>query len=339
MIVTSDGLIFLPDGPNGELSARATDTWGSQWTGPTSGVPVQGLDGGGLLALVDNGLAEFSADGTVAAVYPTDVANPLFVLRDQEMLHGVSSAGEIEAVSVSKALAGVWSFLKNIFSSCLDTKLNAVVLPTQHIGILPKATPYTYRFVDDPAHPWLTRVASGGVDEFQKRGVRDGFNEWHKASVAKGLGYQFIEISSGQADFEIVKVDFQAMPDPEDNRPVGTSGEFKYWGYPVPPSDRRITGGTILIADDSTFVYDTKGYRKVAMHELGHAFGLAHPWAPFPKPPKDFRQVIGGTLMNNMLADPDAENPLRDDAGGRLPNRPTECDIRMVRLASTTSSY
>jgi hypothetical protein len=338
IMVASPGVIYLPEGPDGEIVARDTASWEPLWPHGVPGLPIQGLMHGQVRMLTSHAntalMQDVDSSGDLVRSYPSSVVLSLNVLRDQGVLHGISPTGGIEMISVSEGAAAEFSFLSS-FDSCSGKaapRLNADAYTTRHIGLVPhRAQPYSYRFEDDLSNPadrarWRVNVKVNGIQVGdQKEGVRQAFRIWDDTSLKENLGYRFIEAAQ------------DAIPDIRLRKASvteGTAGNFE--GGPQLPN-RRITSGVVTFSIDEQLLLTQTGYMKAALHEIGHALGLAHPWAPAETKPDNYPLERSKTVMNPFTyVKPTPDRPLvnrRDDNYGNIPKVPSSCDREAVRNA------
>jgi len=93
----------------------------------------------------------------------------------------------------------------------------------------------------------------------------------------------------------------------------GTCGRITWSGSPA--TSATITFDSAGNCTDNTIAAYQNYYYKLAMHELGHAFGLAD-W--YQGDPCNTNPYQGQTVMAQMC--------FRDDSGGAIPTNPTVCD-------------
>ena len=153
----------------------------------------------------------------------------------------------------------------------------------------------------------------------QKAGVNKAFDKWNAANEESGLATRF-KLRTNEPDKDI-GLFRQELPNDSLGAPV--VGEF------VPTvvlPDKRIPGGNMLLTTNTDVLFTgDPGYMKAALHEIGHALGLAH-LGPEQKASQ------GTSVMNKFLVK-SGGNILekRDDLGasnnsGNLPRDVTWCD-------------
>lgn len=340
VMVTSDGVIYVPGGPNGEMSAVSTDSWTTLWSGPSSIALVEGMNGGGLRSLTWTGssavLEERDATGAVLAQHATDLVSAVVALRDQGRLHGVDSTGALAMISVSARAATEWSQVGGAISACTPGVLNADVSTTMHKGLEIRTAPYTYRFQDFPA---LDQNGNPNPRHWlldQLLGVVDAFDTWNTTSSANQLGTMFRRMSTEEqatgvpADIVVWKGGTAVPP--------GTPGAFSA-NEPYLPN-RRATGGAMFFSASPNDLYTRIGFFKTGLHEIGHTLGLAHPTATPQQPdgnPTFKSSIPGGTVMNPNGGDPPPApvHKRRDDYRGLVALFPNACDIKAAKDAAT----
>jgi hypothetical protein len=287
--------------------------------------------------ITDNGsvavIQDTDPDGNVTSEHETNIYSATVPLRDQGRIHGIDfSTGAIAMVASDfEQEASVRSFHKGFFTTpCTDGILNADVNPAGQIGLVPSATFYTYDFVDFPpadARSWKTD---------DKNGVIAAFDKWDQTMLTKSLVTRFRILSQAERnagttpDIGLRKANLGV--DPSGNVVTGGFNENQ-----ILP-DNRITSGTIFFTLDKNVLLTRDGYYKVALHEIGHTFGLAHPTATAAHPggTASFAGVKkGGTVMNPMgnIAGSPKKQEQRDDFLGFVPRTPTLCDTLAVRRA------
>jgi hypothetical protein len=330
---------------NGTRIVTAIDftTWATKWIRESYETPVIALDGGHVVfSDVDtSSLIERDETGTPVATTPTEavVYETMLVLRGQGTLHGTDSQNMVLALSVPHWLESIWSVLKGIFNQCTDPKLLADYVTSLHIGLLPRAAPYTYRFEDflasDPRH-WNPDTNMNSIvdpDEDQKAGVEEAFARWNAVSTERGLGTTFRALTTAEDQAGTVAEIILRKTDPLTFKTLDTTGGFN--GVDLLPN-HRARKGVIFFTYDPLLLLTRKGYYKIGLHELGHSLGLDHPWAPADPMPRDYPIIRGGTVMNNpgrLMGGKVFER--RDDYIRNIPLSPTACDIKGVLDAST----
>jgi hypothetical protein len=237
--------------------------------------------------------------------------------------------GGLSAVSVRVKTASTWFFLQGSTSSCRQkpAKLNADVSTTAQIGLVSQAQAFTYGFVEFP-----TSDSRHWLDE-QKAGVVDAFDTWNSVSMTENFGRTFRQLSITEIN-DGVRPNFSLRKDTQ--RP-NSDGFFS--ADPILPN-RRSTGGAIFFNASDTRLYSRRGYYKTGLHEIGHAFGLAHVNATVTFPDGDDQNdkflIPQATVMNrNGGVGPGApvvQN--RDDYRNFVPMTLSACDIEAVKRAN-----
>lgn len=319
VMVTSNGTIYLPDGPGGELRARSTATWATQWTAAGSGLPVQGLDNGGLQWLTWDGTAnvvqELDAAGAAIQSAQTDMLSPMVVLRDQGMVYGLDGAGSLAVFAVSSPVSAEWTFLTGaIGKSCKAPEFS------EQWKHLQAGAEFTYRF----GAGWT----EAGADEKRQallsarlNAVRQAFERWNLANLVSTLNTRFVEVGTGQPATIII----YRTPIPQNER-----GEYVPGGTNIPLHVKEATGfvptpgalsatnsnATITLNASELVLYEPRGFLKATLHEIGHLLGLG-----------DGSGMGGSSVMNQFRHRKDLSLlGIKDDFGGNLPTDVEPCD-------------
>lgn len=333
VMITSNGTAYLPDGPNGEMRARSTDTWTPHWTAPTSGMPIQGLYSGGLQWITFNAnsvvVQELDSSGVLIRSTDVGISSPTAVLRDQGVLHGIDTSGSLAMVAGFVSTAIEWSYSTHM-DKCTQGILLADVIGNDqqlNIGLEPRPTPYTYDFLDlAPGQP-------GHWETSQMSGVNDAFGAWNSVLLNEDLDISFRHLSVSEKNAGVspdILIRKGGLTPPQ-------AGGF-FGNEPRLPN-LRVNGGVVFMSAFDTVLLEHIGFFKTTLHEIGHSLGLAHPTATVALPQGDPNNLKvlrrGGTVMNpNGSAGQTAPvQKRRDDFLGFVPVAPTACDIKAVRYA------
>ncbi len=131
--------------------------------------------------------------------------------------------------------------------------------------------------------------------------VRTAITRWENAAAAVGMNLDFVENSS-QPNITLTKVLLS------DNKAAGaTAPSINSQGY--------TTGIGLQFTTNTSLLSACNGFIRAALHEIGHALGLADTYG------------TGGSSVMNQFSGP-------DDTGGNIPLDVTSCDRNRADLAA-----
>lgn len=174
-----------------------------------------------------------------------------------------------------------------VFASSVHV-LNACISPALlgNMGFQPGST-ITYRFYGG----WGTETVC----------VKNAIAKWEAAAAAVGLNLDFVE-TTGSPDMTLTKTSL-----PGSTVGATTAPSLDSQGYTVGIGLQFTTNTNLLSTCD--------GFIKVALHEIGHALGLADTYGS------------GGSSVMNQLSG-------ANDSGGNIPLDVTSCDRNRADLAA-----
>lgn len=331
-LVSSEGKAYAAEAPSYQMVARDTATWDLEWSFSEGlfSMPMQALNDGGarLVSWDENFVASLvttDATGTLVTTQELGDSWPaMAVLRDQGVMHGIGSNGDLQMVAVDDSpVAASFEFIEGSFFRCTPAPLNVNIQsqPPLQIGLVQSATPYSYDF---EGTQWT---------DAQKLGVTEAIAKWVAVAQAAGVQYSFRPFTTQEhtaaaaadendpedahlfAAIRIQKAAFALI----DGNPVGGS----YTAPTISPTNRRTIKGVMKFNISTNVLESQRGYMKAALHEFGHVFGLAHPSVQLP----------GGSVMNRIRRIP-STGEFKDDAGGGIATKPTNCDIGGFKSAA-----
>jgi hypothetical protein len=137
----------------------------------------------------------------------------------------------------------------------------------------------------------------------EKACLEAALSEWSAANAWTGLNVTFQRVNPGSAPaFTLVKTFLSGQA--AGNTPQPTVDAF----------DGYIIGSSAQFTTDRSLLESCEGYRKVALHEIGHSMGLA-----------DAFGTSGTSVMNQMSG--------KDDVGNSIAANVTSCDANEANAA------
>lgn len=99
--------------------------------------------------------------------------------------------------------------------------------------------------------------------------------------------------------------------------------------------DRSTERAVITLSKDTTVLLGRKGFLNASLHEIGHGFGLTHPWGQDNSPPVNWAPKRTSTVMNPLGFNSGQLIRQPDDVLNNIPLFPTACEREGALDAST----
>jgi hypothetical protein len=293
----------------------------TKWTVGNVGKPRLPLDWGGVLAHDESSgtVTTIDENGITDDTFATSLVNLQSVLGGQNSLHGMDPATGVVA-----EIAAV-DFNESGFSYSLQGGNRQNRYDAKACGNLPQFET-SWKNVGAGATYTFWFVGANWTNPQQRQGVEQATQLWSVANARTELNTSFV-LAADEASAQISLRRAPVDPKIVNGEPVPVPAGILN-GTTVVTSEGVLTAAGVAFNTDATILASDIGYRKAALHELGHLLGLED------NPEGNSRPSV----MNNFGISANYPAPFNrmDDRGRRVSPEPTSCDRDKAKLSPTT---